>query len=126
GHVGDVAPGVLAPVGGRGLGSKYSPWPRSTSQWSKPCGSWPSPSPRCHLPTIPVRYPAACSWVAMVGSEASKEECRVVTPLRWLCIPVRIEARLGVHTELVQKQLSTRRPRSAIASMCGVCVTTDP
>src|SRR5690625_5836312 len=56
----------------------------------------------------------------MVGSEASKEECRVVTPLRWLCMPVRIEARLGVHTEFVQKQLSTRRPRSAIASMCGV------
>src|SRR5690625_6521352 len=41
-------------------------------------------------------------------------------------MPVRIEARLGVHTEFVQKQLSTRRPRSAIASMCGVCVTTDP
>src|SRR5699024_12230453 len=68
---------------------------------------------------LPCPPPSACSWVAMVGSEASKEECRVVTPLRWLCIPVRIEARLGVHTELVQKQLSTRRPRSAIASMCG-------
>ena len=61
-----------------------------------------------------------------VGRDASNSEWRVVTPLRWLCWPVRIEARLGVHTEFVQKQLSTRRPRSAIASRCGVRVTTEP
>src|SRR5699024_9553319 len=65
-------------------------------------------------------------WVGKVGGEDSKDGWSVVTPLRWLCMPVRIEARLGVHTEFVQKQLSTRRPRSAIASLCGGCVTTDP
>src|SRR5699024_2625349 len=59
-------------------------------------------------------------------SEASRGECSVVTPLRWLCWPVRIEARLGGQTEFVQKHASTRRPRSAIASMCGVRVTIEP
>ena len=41
-------------------------------------------------------------------------------------MPVRIEARLGEHSELVTKQLSNRHPSWAISSMRGVRLTTDP
>jgi len=48
-----------------------------------------------------VRYPASRSWVTNVGWSASKWVTRVVTPLTWLYVPVRMEARLGAHSELV-------------------------
>ncbi len=51
---------------------------------------------------------------------------RVVTPLTWLYVPVRIDARLGAQIELVQKHESNRMPPSAIRSMFGVRLITDP
>jgi hypothetical protein len=48
------------------------------------------------------------------------------TPLMWLCLPVRIVARLGAQIELAQKQLSKRTPSAAIRSMLGVSLITEP
>jgi hypothetical protein len=43
-----------------------------------------------------------------------------------LCVPVRIAARLGEQREFVTKQLSKRNPFSAISSIRGVVLTTEP
>ena len=43
-----------------------------------------------------------------------------MTPFTWLYVPVRIDARLGVQIEFVQKQLSNRMPSAAMRSMFGV------
>ena len=61
-----------------------------------------------------------------MGRDGSIGVDRVVTPLTWLWVPVRIEARLGVQMEFVQKQSSITQPREAISSRCGVTLTTDP
>jgi len=50
----------------------------------------------------------------------------VVTPLTWLYVPVRIAARLGAHSELVQQAASKRIPAAAIRSMFGVVVIRLP
>lgn len=50
----------------------------------------------------------------------------VRTPLTWLWVPVRIDARLGAHSEFVTKHFSKRTPAAPIASMCGVRLTTEP
>jgi len=59
-------------------------------------------------------------WLASIGVET------VVTPLMWLYVPVRIDARLGVHRAFVAKQLSNRQPLAAISSIRGVSLTTEP
>jgi hypothetical protein len=64
--------------------------------------------------------------VTKVGWDASMNVSSVVTPLTWLYVPVRIDARLGAHSEFVAKRLSRRTPVAAMASMCGVRLTTDP
>ena len=45
--------------------------------------------------------PAACSALGKVNCEPSKR-CHMVTPLRWLCLPVSTLARLGAQIELAQ------------------------
>jgi hypothetical protein len=61
-----------------------------------------------------------------VGCVASMWVARVLTPFTWLYVPVRIEARLGAHSEFVTKQFSSLAPRAPISSMRGVRLTTEP
>ena len=53
-------------------------------------------------------------------------EPSVVTPLMWVWVPVRMEARLGAQIELVQKQLSRRIPPAARRSIWGVALIRLP
>jgi hypothetical protein len=72
------------------------------------------------LPNIAVWYPAAWSRFGNVSSVLSIGVTSVVTPLTWLYVPVRIDARLGVQIEFVQKHESNRIPPSAMRSRLGV------
>ena len=47
-------------------------------------------------------------------------------PFRWLCLPVRITARLGAQIELVTKALRNSMPSLARRSRFGVVLITEP
>ena len=53
-------------------------------------------------------------WLASIGVR------KVVTPLTWLYVPVKMVALDGAHSELVTKVRSKRTPSAAIRSMFGV------
>ena len=60
---------------------------------------------------IAVWYPAACGRFGNVSSVSSIGVTSVVTPLTWLYVPVRIDARLGVQIESYRSTNRTASPR---------------
>ena len=54
-----------------------------------------------------------------MGCDPSKR-LNIGTPFRWLYLPVRMLARLGVQIEFAQKQASNRMPSRASRSRFGV------
>ena len=80
--------------------------------------------PRCHLPHIPVAYPASDSAWAIVTSQrvipsGPPPSATAAVPERIGCRPVKSADRAGVHCASMLK-FSSFRPSAANASIRGV------
>lgn len=74
----------------------------------------------CHLPMNAVRQPARwrCSGKNVVPGGMG--DVLSTTPCRCAYCPVRIDARLGEHSDVVTNALRTCAPSAAIRSSAGV------
>ncbi len=103
------------------------PWMNISSK-PRLLGQRSGSSPRCHLPKMPVVYPAAfstCASVVALGVSRSRSRIVCVTPFLNSCRPVRSADRVGEHVGLTWKSVN-RTPSAWSLSRFGVLRTGLP